>query len=106
MVQAPMYCGVSASRRLLRRARNDSVCCQRRSNPLTAELSASSTDEQERRLFEQFLDALNERGRLPAVDDAMVERGGQVHHLADRDLPAIHNRALGDAVDPDYRDLR
>src|ERR1051326_9594738 len=67
---------------------------------------ASSADEQERRLFEVALDPRNKLGRLPAIDDAVIEGGGEVHHLADRDLPVMHDRALGDAVDADDRDLR
>src|SRR4029077_1144347 len=67
--------------------------------------ASQSADEQQRRLFEIALDALDERGCLPAVDDAVIERRGQVHHLADYDLTVTHHRSLGDAVDADDRDL-
>src|SRR3954452_4433769 len=65
-----------------------------------------SGDEQHRRVFELTLDALYKGRSLPAVDDAVIERRGQVHHLADRYLTLMHDRALGDAVDADDRDLR
>src|SRR5262249_12334202 len=58
-------------------------------------------DEQCSRLFEVTLDALNEGGRLPAVDDAVIERRREVHHLADDHLAAADHRPLGDAVDAD-----
>src|SRR5207244_9782322 len=58
--------------------------------------ATASADEQQRRLFEIVFDALYERRRLPAIDDAMVEGGGQVHHLANHDLPVTHRGALGD----------
>src|ERR1051326_3376041 len=67
---------------------------------------ARSAEKQQRRLFEGALDPLNKLGRLPAIDDAVIEGGGEIHHLADRDLPVTHDRALGDAVDADDRDLR
>ena len=42
----------------------------------------SAFDEDHRGRFEERLDALNEHRRVPAVDHAVVEAGGQVHHLA------------------------
>src|SRR6187551_547392 len=64
-----------------------------------------SADKQHRRMFELALDALDERGGFPAVDDAVIERRGQVYHPADRDLALIYDGALRDAVDADDRDL-
>src|SRR5262249_50031355 len=66
---------------------------------------SSSTDEEQRGLLEIALDALDEGRRLPAIDDPVIKRGGQVHHLADDDLTLPHDRPLGDAVDADDCDF-
>ena len=55
--------------------------------------------------LQQRLDPLDERGRVPAVDDAVVEARRQVHHRARLELPAVPHRAHLHLVDPDDGDL-
>src|SRR5207237_9448928 len=51
----------------------------------------ASAEKQQGRLFEVALDPLDELGRLPAIDDAVIEGGGQVHHLAAHDLAVTYH---------------
>ena len=46
-------------------------------------------------LFKQALDPLHEDGCVVAVDDAVIEAGRQVHHLADDHLAIAHNDPVG-----------
>src|SRR5579883_2871669 len=62
--------------------------------------------EQRGGLLQIGLDRLNERGRVPAVDDAVIEGGRQVHHLAHDYLAALNHRLFDDLVDADNRDFR
>ncbi len=48
---------------------------------------------------------LDELGGIVAVDDAVIEGGRQVHHLADDDLAVLHDRPFDDRVGPDDGDF-
>src|SRR6478735_8019035 len=72
-----------------------------------AELSCISIpDEQQRGRFKQLLHAPDELGGLIAIDNAMVERGRQVHHHAWNELTVPPYRADRHPVDADDRELR
>src|SRR5580700_7003800 len=52
-------------------------------------------------MLQALLERLNHRRSVVAVDEAMVEGGGQIHGAADRDGAIDHHRALDGAVDAD-----
>ncbi len=54
----------------------------------------------------EIVPVAQELDRSVAVDQTMVEREGQVHHVADDDLVVANDRALLDHVDPEYGNLR
>ena len=63
-------------------------------------------DEQQRGRLEQRLDPLDERRRVPAVDDAVIEARREVHHLPRHERPARPSTGrICDLVDADDRDL-
>src|SRR3546814_13045253 len=57
-------------------------------------------------LFEQGLDALDERSGVEAVDDAVIERRRQIHHRAQHDLSVLDDWSLDQLVDADNRNFR
>src|SRR3546814_2980904 len=57
-------------------------------------------------LFEQGLDALDERSGVEAVDDAVIERRRQIHHRAHHDLSVLDDWSLDQLVDADNRNFR
>ena len=57
-------------------------------------------------MLQQAFDRLDEGGGVIAVDDPVIEGGGEVHHLAHHDLAAADHRPLDDLVGADDGDLR
>src|SRR3546814_8257742 len=57
-------------------------------------------------VFEQGLDALDERSGVEAVDDAVIERRRQIHHRAHHDLSVLDDWSLDQLVDADNRNFR
>ncbi len=51
------------------------------------------------------LQCLDQSGRVGAIDEAVIERGGQVHHPPHRDGTGNHHGSFDRAVDADDRDL-
>src|SRR5687767_4528380 len=64
-----------------------------RSRP-RADLMRSAVDEDRGGLFQQVLECLDHRGGVVAVDEAVIEGRGEIHHEAHRDLPVDHDGAL------------
>jgi hypothetical protein len=65
-----------------------------------------SLQQQQARVLQQRDHAVHEARAVRAVDDAVVDRDRQQHHVADHDLVVLHERPLGDLVDAQDRDFR
>src|ERR1035441_1488529 len=53
---------------------------------------SGTLDEHRCRLLKESLDASNENGGIPSVDDPVVEPGREVHHVARNEIVSIPNR--------------
>ena len=56
-------------------------------------------------MFEQALHALDELGGIEAINHAVIERRGKIHHLANDDSATPHHRTLDDRVGPEHKML-
>src|SRR2546430_6895434 len=66
----------------------------------------SGGDENRGGMLEAFLERLDHRGGVVAVDEAMIEGRGDIHHAAYGDGALHHRRSLDGAVDADDRHFR
>ena len=69
-------------------------------------IGGSVLDEDRGGMLEAFLQRLDHRGGVEAVDEAMIERRREIHDAADRDRALDHDRPLDRFVDADDRDFR
>src|SRR5437016_13056682 len=66
----------------------------------------SRGDENRGGMLEAFLERLDHRGGVVAVDEAMIEGRGDIHDAAYGDGSLHHHRSLDGAVDADDRHFR
>ncbi len=57
-------------------------------------------------MLDQAFQLLNEAGGVMAINNAMIEGRGDVHHFADGDLAVMHHWPLDDFIRADDRHLR
>ena len=69
-------------------------------------LASRALQQQQARRLEQAFDGLNKPCCHDAVDDPVVKREDDVHHVADDNLPFSDDRSLDDAVHTEDADLR
>src|ERR1700738_2406260 len=70
-----------------------------------ASFPGKSVDEYRRGMLDALFQCLNHCCGVMAVYEAVIERGGQVHHAPDGDCAVVHHRALDCAIDAENRDL-
>src|SRR5262245_59153390 len=66
----------------------------------------SDVQQETYRIFDQVFDMMQKSYGLPAIDDAMVVRKGDVHHGTRENRPLADDGALGDGMQAENAALR